>query len=103
MNRGLKFCIHHSDFCTCYSPQSSCSMGASCTAAGSSEVTSRSTPQSEQTRISPTSVPAASSTWASHSGQFTVDMIWSPLIFHFILWYTTNHRYELDWDFHIRL
>src|SRR6266487_1660059 len=64
-----------------YSPQSSCSIGASCTVAGSRTVTSRSTPQSEHTMISPTSVPAANSIWASHSGQVTVDMIYTPLIF----------------------
>src|SRR5687768_9287562 len=58
-----------------YSPQSSCSMGASCTVAGSIAVTSRSTPQSEQTMISPTSVPSVNSIWASHSGQVTADMI----------------------------
>src|SRR5215212_5126508 len=48
-------------------------------AAGSSAVTSRSTPQSEQTIISPTSVPVSRVSWASHSMQDTVDIIVSPL------------------------
>src|SRR5215212_6305571 len=64
-----------------YSPQSSSSIGASWTAAGSRAITSRSTPQSEQTMISPTSVPASSLIWASHSGQDTVDIVYTPLIF----------------------
>src|SRR5215217_8531567 len=80
-----------------YSPQSSSSIGASWTAAGSRAITSRSTPQSEQTMISPTSVPASSLIWASHSGQDTVDIVYTPLILQFqvfagtrTVWYQTS-------------
>src|SRR5690349_7114369 len=61
--------------CMNYSPQSSCSMGASWMAAGLTAVTSRSTPQSGQTMISPTSVLSARVISAAHSMQVTVDML----------------------------
>src|SRR5215213_9369860 len=77
-----------------YSPQSSCSMGASWTADGSTDVTSKSTPQSEQTIISPASVPASNATSASHSGHTTVDMIYSPLVFYRFC--TTHQTFEID-------
>src|SRR3990172_209745 len=70
-----RFCTQDSAFCIRYSPQSSSSMGANSTAAGLSEITSRSTPQSGQTMISPTSVPSSNVISASHSVQVTVDMI----------------------------
>src|ERR1044071_7082672 len=60
-----------------YSPQTSCSIGASCTVAGSSAVTSRSTAQSEHTMISPASVPSSRVISAAHSGQVTVDILFS--------------------------
>src|SRR3990172_11062272 len=49
-------------------------MGARATLAGSRPVSSRSTPHSGQTRISPASAPTSSGKVAAHSGHVTVVM-----------------------------